>query len=101
MNNKRQRTDKEDVSPAPDSSTTFRVPKLRLSDVLAIKFGTRYCTDNELVTLMLSQKMYSCVSTFEVKATLMPARLSDLGSETRRFKAANQLVAARAPWTCS
>jgi hypothetical protein len=71
MNNKRQRTDEEDVSPAPLSSTTARVPKLRLSDELAIKLGTRYCTDNELVTLMLSQKMCSRVSTFEVKATLM------------------------------
>jgi hypothetical protein len=70
-NNKRQRTDEEDVSPAPSSSTTDRVPKLRLSDELAIKLGTRYCTDNELVTLMLSQKICSRVSTFEVKATLM------------------------------
>ena len=70
-NNKRQRTDEEDVSPAPASATTARVPKLRLSDELAIKLGTRYCTDNELVTLMLSQKMCSRVSTFEVKATLV------------------------------
>jgi hypothetical protein len=70
-NNKRQRTDAEDVSPAPLSSTTVRVPKLRLSDELAIKLGTRYCTDNELMPLMLSQKMCSRVSTFEVKATLM------------------------------
>jgi hypothetical protein len=70
-NNKRQRTDEEDDSPASSSATTARVPKLRLSDELAIKLGTRYCTDNELVTLMLSQKMCSRVSTFEVKATLM------------------------------
>jgi hypothetical protein len=70
-NNKRQRTDEEDVSPAPLSSTTVRVPKLRLSDELTTKLGARYCTDNELVTLMLSQKMCSRVSTFEVKATLM------------------------------
>jgi hypothetical protein len=70
-NNKRQRTDEEDVIPAPASSATARVPKLRLFDELAIKLGTRYCTDNELVTLMLSQKMCSRVSTFEVKATLM------------------------------
>jgi hypothetical protein len=69
--NKRQRTDEEDGRPAPLSSTTVRVPKLRLSDELATKLGTRYCTDNELVTLMLSQKMCSRVSTFEVKATLM------------------------------
>jgi hypothetical protein len=47
------------------------VPKLRLSDELAAKLGTRYCTDNELVTLMLSQKMCSRVLTFEVKATLV------------------------------
>jgi hypothetical protein len=47
------------------------VPKLRLSDELATKLGARYCTDNELVTLMLSQKMCSRASTFEVKATLM------------------------------
>jgi hypothetical protein len=47
------------------------VPKLRLSDELATKLGVRYCTDNELVTLMLSQKMCSRVATFEVKATLM------------------------------
>jgi hypothetical protein len=70
-NNKRQRTDEEDASPAPSPATTARVPKLRLSDELAIKLGTRYCTDNELVTLMLSQKMCSRVLTFEVKATLM------------------------------
>jgi hypothetical protein len=70
-NNKRQRTDDEDASPAPSSSTTARVPKLRLSDELTTKLGTRYCTDNELVTLILSQKMCSRVSTFEVKATLM------------------------------
>jgi hypothetical protein len=38
---------------------------------LATKLGTRYCTDNELVTLMLSQKMCSRVSTFEVKETLV------------------------------
>jgi hypothetical protein len=71
--NKRQRTDVEQVSPAlaPPPSTTARVPKLRLSDELATKLGTRYCTDNELVTLMLSQKMCSRVSSFEVKATLM------------------------------
>jgi hypothetical protein len=71
MNNKRQRTDEEDVSPAPLSATSVRVSKLRLSDELTIKLGTRYCTDNELVTLMLSQKMCSRVPTFEVKATLM------------------------------
>jgi hypothetical protein len=70
MNNKRQRTGGEEVGPAPSSSATARVPKLRLSDYLAIKLGTRYCTENELVTLMLSQKMCSRVSTFEVKATL-------------------------------
>ena len=44
-NNKRQRTDEEDVSPVPFAATTARVPKLRLSDELAIKLGTRYCTD--------------------------------------------------------
>jgi hypothetical protein len=71
MNNKRQRTDEEAISSAPPSPATARVPKLRLSDELATKLGTRYCTDNELVTLMLSQKMCSRVSTFEVKATLM------------------------------
>jgi hypothetical protein len=70
-NNKRQRTDEEEASPTPPSSTTARAPKLRLSDELTIKLGTRYCTDNELVTLMLSQKMCSRASTFEVKATLM------------------------------
>jgi hypothetical protein len=70
-NNKRQRTDEKCASPAPSSSTTARVPKLRLSDELAIKLGTCYCTDNELVTLMLSQKMCSRALTFEVKATLM------------------------------
>jgi hypothetical protein len=47
------------------------VQKLRLSDELVTKLGTRYCNDNELVTLMLSQKMCSRVLTFEVKATLM------------------------------
>jgi hypothetical protein len=70
-NNKRQRTDEDEVSPEPLSSTTTRVPKLRLSDELATKLGTRHCTDNELVALMLSQKMCSRVLTFEVKATLM------------------------------
>jgi hypothetical protein len=70
-NNKRQRTDKEQAGPAAPASTTARLPKLRLSDDLAIKLGTRYCTDSELVTLMLSQKMCSRASTFEVKATLM------------------------------
>jgi hypothetical protein len=70
-NNKRQRTDAEGVSPVPSPSSTARVSKLRLSDELAIKHGARYCTDNEFVTLMLSQKMCSRVSTFEVKATLM------------------------------
>jgi hypothetical protein len=69
--NKRRRTDEEEAIPAPSPPTTARVPKLRLSDELAIKLGTRYCTDNELVRLMLSQKMCSRVSTFEVKATLM------------------------------
>jgi hypothetical protein len=83
--NKRQRTDDEDsrpevTRPVPSSSTTARVPKLRLSDELAIKLGTRYCSDDELsqkmcsrvsVRLMLSQNMCSRVSTFEVKATLM------------------------------
>jgi hypothetical protein len=67
--NKRQRTDEEEVRPT--ASSTARVPKLRLSDDLAAKLGTRYCTDNELVALMLSKKMCSRVSTFEVKATLM------------------------------
>jgi hypothetical protein len=47
------------------------VPKLRLSDYRAVKLGTRYCTENELVRLMLLQKMCSRVSTFEVKATLV------------------------------
>jgi hypothetical protein len=70
-NNKRQRTDEEGVSPAPSSATTARVPKLRLSDELAVKLGIRHCTDNEFVALMLSQKLCSRVSTFEVKATLM------------------------------
>jgi hypothetical protein len=70
-NNKRQRTDEEEVRPTPSFGTTARAPKLRLSDELTIKLGTRYCTDNELVTLMLSQKMCSRASTFEVKATLM------------------------------
>jgi hypothetical protein len=72
-NNKRQRTDEGQVSPmpAPFASTTARVPKLRLSNELATKFGTRHCTENELVRLMLSQKMCSRVSTFEVKATLV------------------------------
>jgi hypothetical protein len=70
-NSKRQRTDEEQAGPAAHASTTARVPKLRLSDALAAKLGTRYCTDNELVTLMLSQKMCSRVLTFEVKATLM------------------------------
>ena len=70
-NNKRQRTDEEEVRPTPSSGTTARAPKLRLSDELTIKLGTRYCTDNELVTLMLSQKMCSRVLTFEVKATLI------------------------------
>jgi hypothetical protein len=70
-NNKRQRTGEEEIRPVPSSFTTARVPKLRLSDELATKLGTRYCTDNELVTLMLSQKVCSRVSTFEVKATLM------------------------------
>jgi hypothetical protein len=70
-NNKRQRTDKEEISSVPSSSPTSRVPKLRLSDDFAAKLGTRYCTDNELVTLMLSQKMCSRASTFEVNATLM------------------------------
>jgi hypothetical protein len=70
-NNKRQRTDEEEAVPAPSPPTTARVPKLRLSDELATKLGTRYCTDNELVRLMLSQEMCSRVSTFEVKATLM------------------------------
>jgi hypothetical protein len=46
-------------------------PKLRLSDELTTKLGTRYCTANELVRLVLSQKMCSRVSTFEVNATLM------------------------------
>jgi hypothetical protein len=73
MNNKRQRTDEEQVSlaPAPFASTTARVPKFRLSNELATKLGTRHCTENELVRLMLSQKMCSRVSTFEVKATLV------------------------------
>jgi hypothetical protein len=70
-NNKRQRTDEEEVRPTPSSGITARAPKLRLSDELTINLGTRYCTDNELVTLMLSQKMCSRASTFEVKATLM------------------------------
>jgi hypothetical protein len=71
--NKHQRTDEgEEVSPALSSSTTARVPKLRLSDKLATKLGsTRYCTGNELATLMLSQKMCARVSTFEVKTTSM------------------------------
>jgi hypothetical protein len=77
-NNKRQRTDDEDVSPAPSSSTTARVPKLRLSDELAVKLGIRHCTDNELVALMLSQKLCSRFSTFEVKAT----RMGDLNEWT-------------------
>jgi hypothetical protein len=73
MNNKRQRTDEEQVSPAlaPPPSTTARVPKLRLANELATKLGTRHCTENELVRLMLSQKMCSRVLTFEVKATLV------------------------------
>jgi hypothetical protein len=72
-NNKRQRTDDEQVSPAPapPPSTTARGPKLRLSNELATKLGTRHCTENELVRLMLSQKLCSRVSTFEVKATLV------------------------------
>jgi hypothetical protein len=70
-NNKRQRTDEEESRPTPSSGTTARTPKLRLSDEHSIKLGTRYCTDNELVTLMLSQKMCSRAPTFEVKATLM------------------------------
>jgi hypothetical protein len=73
-NNKRQRTNEEQVSPAlapPPPSITARVPKLRLSNELATKLGTRHCTENELVRLMLSQKMCSRASTFEVKATLM------------------------------
>jgi hypothetical protein len=46
---------------------------LRLSSCYleATKLGTHYCTDSELVGLVLSQKMCSRVSTFEVKATLM------------------------------
>jgi hypothetical protein len=33
--------------------------------------ATRHCTENEIVRLMLLQKMCSRVSTFEVKATLV------------------------------
>jgi hypothetical protein len=76
-NSKRQRTYEEEAIPAPSPPTTARVPKLRLPDTLATKLGTRYGTDNALVTLMLSQKMCSRVSTFEVKATLMGGDLNE------------------------
>jgi hypothetical protein len=105
-NNKRQRTDEEDVSPAPSSSITVRVPKLRLSDELTIELGTRYCTDIELVTLMLSQKMCSRVSTFEVKATLMgdlnewmPITLDDDHASTADVKAGVEQAKGTRPAT--
>jgi hypothetical protein len=42
MNSKRRRNDEEQVGHVPLPSTTARVLKLRLSDELAIKLGTRY-----------------------------------------------------------
>jgi hypothetical protein len=38
---------------------------------LATKLGTRYCSEEDLVELLLSRSMCSRVSTFEVKATLV------------------------------
>jgi hypothetical protein len=62
--NKRQRTDEDEIRPAPLASATARAPKLRLSDELATKLGTRYCTDSELVTLVLcavAEDVLSCL----------------------------------------
>jgi hypothetical protein len=106
-NNKRQRTDEEGARPAPASITTAsRVPKLRLSDELATKLGTRYCTDNEFVARMLSQKMCSRVMTFEVKATLvgdlnewMPITLDDEHASTADVKAGVEQAKGHRPAT--
>jgi hypothetical protein len=69
---KRQRVEQQQMlKPSTSDAKPPLLQQLRLSDELTIKLGTRYCTDSELVTLMLSQKMCSRVATFEVKATLM------------------------------
>jgi hypothetical protein len=66
------------IKDAPPSTTVGtsnngspRLQQLRLSDELAAKLGTQYCTQDQLVTLMISQKVCSRVSTFVVKVTLM------------------------------
>jgi hypothetical protein len=84
---KRLRTDHEGFevpqtkSPSPRPSVTLIVPlapllsygrvaKLRLSDEFAKRFGARYCTQSELVELMVSNKVCSPVSTFEVQVKM-------------------------------
>jgi hypothetical protein len=72
MSNKRIRT--EDVQPRADAvaaNSPRGQKQLRLSNDLATKLGTQYCPESDLIAMMLSQKMCSRVSTFEVKATLM------------------------------
>jgi hypothetical protein len=59
--NKRRRT--EDAQP----STSPRLQQLRLSAELASKLGTQYCPESDLITMMLSQKICSRVSTFHKK----------------------------------
>jgi hypothetical protein len=61
--NKRRRAEDKPASP--------RAQQLRLSDELARKVGTQYCAENDLIAMMISQKVCSRVSTFVVKATLM------------------------------
>jgi hypothetical protein len=69
--NKRRRPTDEQPKAFSPAINNPRVPMLRLSTDLATKLGIQYCTDNELVSLMLSHNMCSRASTFLVKATLM------------------------------
>jgi hypothetical protein len=67
--NKRHRT--KDSKPSTSDVESLRLQQLRLCDELATKLGTRYCTQDDLITMMLSQKILSRASTFVVNATLM------------------------------
>jgi hypothetical protein len=53
------------------SEEAERAPLLRLSTELAASLGTRYCREEDILTLLLSHKVCTHVSTFEVKATMM------------------------------
>jgi hypothetical protein len=59
------------MSAQPNRTHKMLKQKLRLSDDLTTKLGARYCSEKQLVALLLSHDLCSRVSTFEVKATLM------------------------------